>query len=105
MKREHTWLDIMPTFIAYGVGMGLHLPLTIGMETILIPKFDANKMGELILKHKANHIIGVPSHWGSVISSKKMKNKDLSFIIAPTVGGDAMLTSLEEDVNKFLEDH
>ena len=56
MQREHTWLDIMPTFIAYGVGMGLHLPLTIGMETILIPQFDAQKFDELIAKHKPVHM-------------------------------------------------
>ncbi|WP_204792011.1 AMP-binding protein [Oscillibacter sp. CU971] len=40
MQREHSWLNIMPPFIAYGVGNGLHLPLSIGMETILIPQFD-----------------------------------------------------------------
>lgn len=105
MKREHTWLDIMPTFIAYGVGMGLHLPLTIGMETILIPQFDAKKFDELILKHKPVHMVGVPSYWGTIINSKKMAKQDLSFMIAPTVGGDAMDITLEKDSNEFLKKH
>lgn len=105
MQREHTWLDIMPTFIAYGVGMGLHLPLTIGMETILIPQFDAKKFDELILKHKPVHMVGVPSYWGTIINSKKMAKQDLSFMIAPTVGGDAMDTTLEKNSNEFLEKH
>lgn len=87
MRREHTWLDIMPPFIAYGIGMGLHLPLTIGMETILVPKFDAEKFDELLLKYKPNHMVGVPSYWGTIINSKKMEKESLSFIIAPTVGG------------------
>ncbi len=105
MKREHTWMDIMPTFIAYGVGMGLHLPLTIGMETILIPQFDAKKFDELILKYKPIHMVGVPSYWGTIINSKKLSKKDLSYIIAPTVGGDAMDTTLEVNANKFLKEH
>lgn len=105
MKREHTWLDIMPTFIAYGVGMGLHLPLTIGMETILIPQFDPKKFDELILKHKPVHMVGVPSYWGTIINSKKMEQQDLSFMIAPTVGGDAMDITLEKDSNEFLKKH
>lgn len=105
MKREHTWLDIMPTFIAYGVGMGLHLPLTIGMETILIPQFDPKKFDELILKHKPVHMVGVPSYWGTIINSKKMEKQDLSFMIAPTVGGDAMDITLEKDSNEFLKQH
>ena len=105
MKREHNWLDIMPTFIAYGVGMGLHLPLTIGMETKLIPQFDPMKFDELIIKHKPIHMVGVPSYWGTIIKSEKLKSKDLSYMIAPTVGGDAMDTNLEKDANKFLEEH
>lgn len=105
MQREHNWLDIMPTFIAYGVGMGLHLPLTIGMETILIPQFDPKKFDELLIKHKPIHMVGVPSYWGTIINSKKLAKKDLSYIIAPTVGGDAMDTTLEQQSNEFLKEH
>ena len=105
MQREHNWLDIMPTFIAYGVGMGLHLPLTIGMETILIPQFDAKKFDELLYKYKPIHMVFVPSYWGTIINSKKLAKQDLSYIIAPTVGGDSMDTTLEEEANKFLADH
>ncbi len=36
-QRKQTWLNIIPPFVAYGVGNGLHLPLLYGMETILIP--------------------------------------------------------------------
>lgn len=105
MQREHNWLDIMPTFIAYGVGMGLHLPLTIGMETILIPQFDAKKFDDLIYKHKPIHMVGVPSYWDTIIKSKKLANQDLSFMIAPTVGGDSMNTMLEQEANEFLKEH
>lgn len=105
MQREHTWMNIMPPFIAYGIGMGLHLPLIIGMETILIPSFDAHKFDKLLLKHRPVHMVGVPSYWGTIINSKKIAKKDLSFIIAPTVGGDAMDTSLERRSNEFLKNH
>ena len=105
MQREHNWLDIMPTFIAYGVAMGLHLPLTIGMETFLIPQFDAQKFDELLLKYKPIHMVGVPSYWGTIIKSKKLAKKDLSYMIAPTVGGDAMDITLEEESNEYLKNH
>lgn len=105
MKPEHNWLDIMPPFIAYGIGMGIHLPLVIGMENILIPSFDANKFDSLLLKHRAIHMVFVPSYWGTLINSKKMKHQDLSFIIAPTVGGDSMNEELETAANNFLHSH
>lgn len=105
MKRVHTWMDIMPPFIAYGIGMGIHLPLVIGMETYLIPSFDPQKFDELLLKYKPIHMVFVPSYWGTIINSRKLKNKDLSFIIAPTVGGDSMDINLERAANEFLREH
>lgn len=104
-EREHNWLNIMPPFIAYGIGNGLHLPLVIGMEVILIPSFDSEKFAELLLKYKPVHMVGVPSHYGNIIASPKMKDADLSYIIAPTVGGDSMRHDLEEKINTFLKEH
>ena len=104
-QREHTWLNIMPPFIAYGVGNGLHLPLIVGMEVILIPSFNPDEFADLLNKYHPNHMVGVPSHYGSIIHNKKMQNQDLSYIIAPTVGGDAMDISLEKETNEFLAKH
>ncbi len=104
-KREHNWLNIMPPFIAYGIGNGLHLPLVCGMEVILIPQFNPDEFDKLMIKHKPNHMVGVPSHYGSIIKSPRMKKQDLSYVIAPTVGGDKMDEKLEEETNKFLKEH
>jgi len=104
-QREHNWLNIMPPFIAYGIGNGLHLPLSCGMEVILIPQFDPTKFDELLVKHKPNHMVGVPSHYGNIIKSKKLQKADLSYIIAPTVGGDKMDENLEIETNEFLKNH
>ncbi len=104
-KREHNWLNIMPPFIAYGIGNGLHLPLSCGMEVILIPQFDPSKFDELLVKYKPNHMVGVPSHYGNIIKSKKLQKADLSYIIAPTVGGDKMDETLEKATNEFLKSH
>lgn len=104
-KDRGTWLDIMPPFIAYGVGNGLHLPLSMGMKTILMPKFDPTQFDEILLKHKPNYMASVPSHYGYLLKSEKMLNADLSFIKTPIVGGDKMDYTLEKEVNRFLEEH
>lgn len=105
MRRDQTWLNIMPPFIAYGIGNGLHLPLIVGMETILIPSFNPEEFDKLLIKYKPNHMVGAPSHYGNLINSRRMDNVDLSYIIAPTVGGDTMDRKLEVDTNSFLEKH
>ncbi|MBQ6477641.1 MAG: acyl--CoA ligase [Bacilli bacterium] len=104
-KDRGTWLDIMPPFIVYGVGNGLHLPLTMGMKVILMPKFDPTKYDDILLKLKPNYMAGVPSHYGYLLKSKKLNGVDLSFIKTPIVGGDKMDYNLEKEVNKFLKDH
>ena len=86
-KRTHRWANIMPPFIAYGVGNGLHLPLVVGMEVILIPSFDPNKFDELLLKYHPSHMAGVPSHYENIMNSQKMKDEDISYLISPIVGG------------------
>lgn len=101
-KKYHSWLDVMPLFIAYGVGNGLHLPLSLGMELILIPEFKPEKFDKLLNKYRPNHMTGVPTHYDYLLNSKLLKDADLSYMLSPTVGGDAMEVSLEENTNEWL---
>jgi long-chain acyl-CoA synthetase len=104
-KQEHKWMDIMPTFIAYGIGNGLHLPLSMGMEVILIPVFNPKEFDKLIKKYHPNHMAGVPSHWENLLSSQLLSKEDLSFILTPIVGADTMNYTLEEKSCSFLKNH
>lgn len=100
-----SWLDIMPPFIAYGIGNGLHLPLLIGMKVILIPTFDPTKFDELIYKHKPDNFAGTPVNWESIVRSKKLKNISFKNIVLPGVGGDSMNIELEKEANEFMKNH
>ena len=104
-KRRDIWLDYMPPFIAYGIGNGLHLPLSAGMKVILLPNFNPAKFDRILLRYKPNHMAGVPSHWETVIYSKRLYGKDLSFIRAPVVGGDSMNITVEQELNTFFKAH
>lgn len=103
--RNQRWLNIMPTFIAYGVGNGLHLPLVAGMCVITIPKFEPDKMDELVAMYQPDNFAGVPIHYESIIRSKKLANADFSNWVLPGVGGDSMDIELEKEANRFLRSH
>ena len=105
LRREHKWLGVMPPFIAYGIGNGLHLPLAIGMTLIIIPAFNPDEYDKLLLKYKPNHIAGVPSHYNSLMKSRKLRKADLSFIVSPIVGGDGTQPEFEKKISKYLLDH
>lgn len=104
-KREDKWLNIMPPFIAYGIGNGLHMPLLVGMEVILVPQFNPQEFDKLMIKYRPNHMVGVPSHYRDLLQSKRMENKNLSYWKSAIVGGDAMKIDLEKEVNEFLHSH
>lgn len=103
--REKSFLNIMPPFIAYGVTCGIHMPLSQGMKEYLIPNFTPEKLATLIVKHKPNSMMGVPSFYEIVSKSSKMNGKNLSFLETCGAGGDAFSLSAEKSVNAFLQSH
>ncbi len=103
--KNDVFLGIMPPFIAYGLVCGFALPICNGMQIDIIPKFDSSKFDSYILKHKPNHIMGVPSYLDGLTKSELLKNKDLSFIKTAIVGGDKLVVSSEERINDFLAAH
>jgi long-chain acyl-CoA synthetase len=105
LQRGHRWLGVMPPFIAYGIGNGMHLPLVLGIKLIIIPAFNPDEYDKLLLKYKPNHIAGVPSHYNSLMKSKLLRKADLSFLISPIVGGDGTQPEFEKQISDFLVAH
>ena len=78
--RNQRFLDIIPAFSSYGIVASLHMPLSLGLEIVMIPKFDPDKVGQLVKKYKPSHTLLVPAHYEKLMNSKEMKNGfDLSF--------------------------
>ena len=103
--RGQKLMNVMPPFIAYGFACGIHLPLVLGFTVIIIPNLDPAKLGSLVLKHKPEHMFGVPTHYQQLASDPKLRDKDLSFIINSAAGGDSLSRGAEQTVNDFLAAH
>lgn len=103
--RGQKLMNIMPPFIAYGFACGIHLPLVLGFTVVIIPNLDPDKLGSLVLKHKPEHMFGVPTHYQQLASDPKLRDKDLSFIINYAAGGDSLSRGAEQTVNDFLAAH
>lgn len=95
----------MPPFIAYGYACGVHLPLSLGLTVLIVPNLDPAKLGSLVLKHKPEHMFGVPSHYQQMAADPKLKDADLSFIRNYAAGGDSIAQGAEQTVNDFLAAH
>lgn len=104
-KRGESWLGIMPLFIIYGASTGTILPLVKGIKINMISLFNPKKLPNILHKKKPNHITLAPSHFEYLINNKKLEKDDLSYLIAPTVGGAPMNKDLEQASNEWLFKH
>lgn len=97
-------LSILPIFHCFGLGICIHTPLCKGMNCILVPAFSHKQFAEIIKKNEPSFIVGVPTLFESLISTK-LKPSDLKSVTAVICGGDALNQTLRDKVNKFLKDH
>ena len=95
----------MPPFIAYGIVTGLNVPLYCGLTNVIIPLFNPQKFDSLIIKYKPLSVVGVPSHYETLLKSKRMKKSDLSFLEFAAAGGDSMNAKTETELNLFFHRH
>ena len=104
-ERQNIFLNVMPPFIAYGYGCGVHAPLYGGAQIVLIPQFDPKKLGQLMKKYRPNLMAGVPLHYQNLLTDPAVKNLDLSFLHTTGSGGDSITVEDEDLVNEFFEKH
>lgn len=98
-------LHLLPYFAAYGVTNVVHNGLCRGANLIQIPEFVSENFGRLILKHKPQIVIGVPTWFLSLLDDNALNNKNLSFLKTLIFGGDSMEIADEEEINSFLNEH
>lgn len=102
--RGQRFLNIIPMFSSYGIVSSLHMPLSLGLEVVVIPKFDPDKVGRYVKKYRPEHTLLVPAHYEKLMNSKELANGfDLSFFRTAGSGGDTMNAGLEAKLNSFLE--
>lgn len=103
MQSKEKVLNLMPPFASYGLGNGIHVHLSIGMELVLIPSYDPSQIEKQILKYKPNRIACSPAHYEYMKDSELLKKSDLSFLRHPIEGGDSLNPKTEEKVNELFK--
>ena len=100
-KPKDVILAIMPIFHGFGLGVCLHTTLCVGMKCILIPDFNHKKFKNLIKRYHPNFIVGVPTLFESMLTTKFKKN-ELSCITNIISGGDTLNPNLKKKIDDYL---
>lgn len=98
-------VTVLPIFHGFGLGVCVHTPLCLKVETILMPEYDANRFYKIWKNDKPNVILGVPTLWEGMMSNKKFDNINMSQLKYIISGGDYLSIPAETRVNEFLHKH
>lgn len=102
-ERGQIFLCTMIPYVVYGTLINIHMPLCLGLETVIIPKFDPDEWPQYIKKYRPNHCCSIPAYVASMLDNPQLNRMDLSNLLTVGLGGDGMNVPLENDLNSFLK--
>ena len=93
IRADDTQLIVLPLFHIFAMTVQMNIGIYKGCHSILLPRFDANDVYELMVKHKVSVFAGVPTMYWGLINNIDEKS-DISRItenLRITVSGGAAL--------------
>ncbi len=100
-RMGDVFMDIIPPFLGYGISIGIHLPLALGMESALWLDIEPKKVVQAFKRIKPRHFVS-----GPVIVNQMLENniKDMKFLSTFAGGGESFSIEQEKKVNSLLHD-
>lgn len=103
--RRHSHIAILPFFHGFGLAIGLHMMLSLGIRIVLVPKFTPGDFAHVVKKHRPTILAGVPTLFTGMIRAKKLRKADLSHLRHVFCGGDLLTPELRRRFETFLQAH
>lgn len=101
IDRQDHFLNILVPFVAYGIALGMHAPLSLGWKSILIPRFEPKDIVKLMRKHSPAAIMGIATYFEPLLKEKEF---DFSKCKAILMGGMPTKETFEREINKCIAD-
>lgn len=95
----------IPPFHAYGFGVGVHMPLILGLMIHMCIKVDSESIADLFYKVKPIFFVGGAAHTLAIVNKIKIEKFDLSHMKVWAVGGSSLNEKQEKEINEFLDNH
>ncbi len=101
-KAGYSILSALPIFHGFGLCVCIHVPLSIGLKCILIPKISMSKMNKTIKNKKPNLLPVIPSMLNCIINNKKLGPKSFESVKVILSGGDYLGSDLRDKVEEYF---
>lgn len=104
-ERQKVYLLLLPPFIAFGIGSGIHHSLSFGTKLVISLDVSPSAISALFLRYKPNYVVAGTVQIEQLMIDLKNKKSDLHHIDLLAVGGEAMSSGFEDSLKEFLAEH
>ncbi|MCW4024684.1 MAG: long-chain fatty acid--CoA ligase [Candidatus Bathyarchaeota archaeon] len=77
---KDVFLAALPLFHIYGMTTSMTVPVSLGAELVLMPRFEPIKALEIIQKEKVTVFCGVPTMYQTLLANPELDNHDITSI-------------------------
>ncbi len=96
IKSADTFLGVLPQFHAFGLTALTLVPLYMGSRIVYSARFIPKRIHELIVQHRPDIFIGIPSMYGALLSVREAKAEDFSSIRMAVSGAEPLPSAIYE---------
>ena len=98
-RMGDSFMDMLPPFLGFGISIGIHLPLALGMKSTLWIDIEPGKVVQAFERIKPQHFVS-----GPVIVNQMLESniKDMKFLSTFAGGGESLSIEQEKKVNSYL---
>jgi long-chain acyl-CoA synthetase len=89
-------LSILPLFHGFGLAVGVHAMLINGATCILVPRFSADGLADLVRKYKPSFMAGVPTLFDALAANRRFASAPLGGFKGLFCGGDSLSRQIKE---------
>lgn len=95
----------MPLNHSFGLIIGTHVALSLGVNLDVIAKINFGKIYRYFLKDKINIFGGIPTMFPAIVQNEKFNGQDLSHVKYLLSGGSKIDGQNQKDAKDFFESH
>lgn len=100
--EQDNFFSAIPIFLVFGITLGIHMPMCMGLEMNIIPQYDIYKMQDYFKKNNIVHTAFPPSAYIELINSKRYNKERLKNSITLGSGADGISATEEKKIDRLL---
>lgn len=102
--EKDAMLVTLPSFHGFGLIVGIHASLSIGMKAVLLPKFNSKKAVKTIRDNGVTTMIAVPRMLKKLLDEESFCLDNIKTLQNVYVGGDSLDQKLKAEFDKRLKE-